>query len=282
MRFFYELRREPTAFAGLSIVIMFLAFALFAKWIAPHDPLEINLKDSQIPPAWVEGGSTEHLLGTDRLGRDLASRIIYGSRTSMLVAALGILGSCTIGVFLGLIAGYFGGRLDSLIMRVVDIQLGIPFILLAIFIVAVLGPSLRNVVLIFAIIEYPFFARITRGEVLRIKNKEFVDSAIAIGARSGRIIFKHVLPNILDTVFVSATLEVGLLILYESALGFLGLGVAPPAPTWGNLLAEGSELLKTSWWVATFPGISIMLLVLGVNLVGDWTASMLDPIARSR
>lgn len=282
MRLLHELRREPTAVVGLLIVSIYFAFALFAPWIAPHDPLEINLKASQSPPAWVEGGTSENLLGTDRLGRDLASRIIYGSRTSMLIASLGIMGSCSIGLVLGLIAGYYGGWLDSIIMRIVDIQLGIPFILLAIFIVAVLGPSLRNVVLIFSLIEYPFFARIARGEVLRIKNTEFVEAAIAVGARSDRVIFKHVLPNILDTIFVSATLEVGLLILYESALGFLGLGVAPPAPTWGNLLAEGSELLTTSWWVATFPGISILLLVLGVNLVGDWIGRVLDPLARSR
>ena len=224
----------------------------------------------------------EYILGTDMLGRDLASRIIFGSRVSITISFLGILGSCLIGLLLGLISGYYGGWIGDLIMRIVDIQLGIPFILLAIFVVSILGPSLRNVILIFALLEYPIFARITRGEVLRLKQEEFTLAARVVGGSNGWIILRHILPNLLDTIVITATLEVGLLILYEAALGFLGLGVAPPVPTWGNMLADGSELLTTSWWVATFPGFAILLLVMGVGFVGDWAARVLDPMGRKK
>lgn len=280
MRLLKDILGDPIAIAGFIIIAVYLVLALFAPWIAPYDPLEINLKKSQTPPAWSDDGSIEHILGTDMLGRDLASRIIFGSRISIAVAFLGILGSCSIGLFLGLISGYYGGRIGDLIMRIVDIQLGIPFILLAIFVVSILGPSLRNVVLIFALLEYPIFARITRGEVLRLKQAEFIEAAYIVGGSNRWIIRRHILPNLLDTIVVTATLEVGLLILYEAALGFLGLGVAPPVPSWGNLLAEGSQLLTTSWWVATFPGLAILLLVIGVNLSGDWAARVLDPSGR--
>lgn len=271
---------DATAITGAIIVLAFLLSAVFAPWVAPHDPLEVRLEISRRPPAWSANGSMDNLLGTDVLGRDILSRIIFGSRLSLVVGFLGVAGAALVGTLLGLVSGYVGGLPGEAIMRVVDIQLGIPFIVLAIVIVSVLGPSLANVLLVFTILEYPLFARLTRGETLRIREREFVLAARAIGAGSYRLLVHHIFPNVVNTIIVAATLEIASLILYEAALGFLGLGVPPPAATWGNMLADGRQFLTTSWWIATFPGIAILLLVLGVNFVGDWVSYILDPRRR--
>ncbi len=273
---------DPTAVAGAIIVLAFLLSAVFAPWVAPHDAIEVDLEISRRPPAWAANGSMDNLLGTDILGRDILSRIIFGSRVSLIVGFSGVTGAALLGVLLGLVSGYVGGLPGEAIMRLVDIQLGIPFIVLAIVIVAVLGPSLANVLLVFSILDYPLFARLTRGEVLRIKEREFVLAARAVGVGSYRLLVHHILPNVVNTIIVAATLEIASLILYEAALGFLGLGVPPPAATWGNMLADGREFLTTSWWIATFPGIAILLLVLGVNFMGDWLSHILDPRRRRR
>jgi peptide/nickel transport system permease protein len=229
------------------------------------------------PPAWQARGLWEHPLGTDHLGRDILSRIVHGGRISLGVGLSAVTLSCLIGVSLGLLAGFYGGRADALIMRVVDVFLAIPYILLAMGVVFALGPSLLNVILVMAVTRWVQFARIVRADVLSIREREFVSGARARGNRSGRLLLRHVLPNALTPIIVVATLELAFMIIYESALSFLGLGVQPPTPTWGWMLADGRNYLATAWWLATLPGLAIMLTVLAVNLLGDWLRDTLDP-----
>jgi peptide/nickel transport system permease protein len=262
---------------GLTVLFCMGGAALLAPQIAPWDPGRQMLLKRLRPPMWEARGLREHPLGTDHLGRDILSRILYGGRISLGVGLSAVTLSCLIGVTLGLLAGFHGGRTDALIMRVVDVFLAIPYILLAMGVVFALGPSLLNVILVMAVTRWVQFARIVRADVLSIREREFVSGARARGSRSARLLLRHVLPNALTPIIVVATLELAFMIIYESALSFLGLGVQPPTPTWGWMLSDGRNYVATAWWLATFPGLAIMLTVLAVNLLGDWLRDTLDP-----
>lgn len=262
---------------GLTVLLCMGGAAVFAPQIAPWDPARQMLMKRLRPPMWEARGLREHPLGTDHLGRDILSRILYGGRISLGVGLSAVSLSCLIGVTLGLLAGFHGGRTDAFIMRVVDVFLAIPYILLAMGVVFALGPSLLNVILVMAVTRWVQFARIVRADVLSIREREFVSGARARGGRSFRLLVRHVLPNALTPIIVVATLELAFMIIYESALAFLGLGVQPPTPTWGWMLSDGRNYVATAWWLATFPGLAIMLTVLAVNLLGDWLRDTLDP-----
>jgi peptide/nickel transport system permease protein len=262
---------------GVAVLALMSGSALLAPWIAPWDPGRQILLKRLRPPAWQARGMLEHPLGTDHLGRDILSRILYGGRISLAVGVSSVALSALLGVTLGLLAGFHGGRADAIIMRVVDVFLAIPYILLAMGVVFALGPSLVNVILVMGITRWVQFARIVRADVLSIREREFVSGARARGNRSTRLLLRHVLPNALTPIIVVATLELAFMIIYESALSFLGLGVQPPTPTWGWMLSDGRNYLGTAWWLATFPGLAIMLTVLAVNLLGDWLRDTLDP-----
>jgi peptide/nickel transport system permease protein len=275
-------RRRPSfrAVFGLAVLLVMGASAVLAPRIAPWDPARQMLMKRLRPPMWQARGLREHPLGTDHLGRDILSRILYGGRISLVVGLTAVSVSALIGVTLGLLAGFFGGRIDALIMRVVDVFLAIPYILLAMGVVFALGPSLLNVILVMGATRWVQFARIVRADVLSIREREFVAGARARGNRAARLLLRHVLPNALTPIIVVATLELAFMIIYESALSFLGLGVQPPTPTWGWMLSDGRNYVATAWWLATFPGLAIMLTVLAVNLLGDWLRDTLDPRLR--
>ena len=275
--------RRRTSFRavfGLAVLLLMSGAAIAAPRIAPWDPGRQMLAKRLRPPAWQARGLREHPLGTDHLGRDILSRILYGGRISLGVGVSAVTLSACLGVSLGLLAGFHGGRTDALIMRVVDVFLAIPYILLAMGVVFALGPSLLNVILVMAVTRWVQFARIVRADVLSLREREFVAGARARGNRSLRLLLHHVLPNALTPIIVVATLELAFMIIYESALSFLGLGVQPPTPTWGWMLSDGRNYVATAWWLATFPGLAIMLTVLAVNLLGDWLRDTLDPRLR--
>jgi peptide/nickel transport system permease protein len=273
--------RNRAGAIGLVIVALDLVVALLAPALAPHDPLDQDVTRRLLPPVWLAGGGAEHLLGTDQLGRDILSRIIHGSRVSLLIGFLSVIVSLPVGVCVGLLAGYWSGRLDDVTMRVADVQLAFPFILLAITIAGVLGPSPRNVVLILAIGGWVVYARLARGQVLSLREKEFIEAARGLGVGTFRILFRHLLPNVASPVIVVATFAVAQMILLESSLSFLGLGVQPPTPSWGGMLNDGRAYITVAWWLSTLPGAAIMLTVLGINFVGDWLRDLLDPRLQS-
>jgi len=273
--------RDRGGMIGLIVFLIVVFAAVFAPIISTQDPFEQNLKASKQPPAWQEDGSWEHPFGTDSLGKDVYSRVIYGTRVSLMVGLFGVLIAGILGLIVGAIAGYAGGRLDSAVMGMVNLILSLPYLLFVVFIAAVLGRSLLNVILIFGITDAPIFARVTRGEVLRIRQSGYVESAISAGARWPRIIFDHILPNLIGPLITLATFEMSRMIFYEAGLGFLGLSVPPNEyPTWGNMLAAGRKYLTTYPWMATFPGLAIMFTSLGMNLLGDWLRDVLDPRLR--
>jgi ABC-type dipeptide/oligopeptide/nickel transport system permease subunit len=274
------LRRDWSGAVGLIMVALVVATALGAPWIAPHDPLEQNLRVSKMPPVWQEGGSWAYPLGTDTLGRDILSRIIYGSRVSVTVGFFGGLLACSLGLIIGLMAGYAGGRVDNVLMGGVNLILALPYLVFVVFIAAILGRSLVNVILIFGLTDIPIFARIMRSEVLRLRESAFVEAANALGVSSSRIIFRHIRPNLVGPIITIATFEMSVMIFYEAGLGFLGLSVPPGIPSWGNMLANGRQYLTIYPWIATFPGIAIMFTGLGMNLLGDWLRDALDPYAQ--
>lgn len=267
------LARIPGAgLLGLSLVTATIAIAVFAPWLAPHDPLVQNLDRRLLPPG-VEG----HLLGTDALGRDLLARLIYGTRTPIIVGASAVLIGAGVGGVLGLASGYFGGWVDRIIMRLADIQLSLPAILLALTVIAVRGPQIGYLIAVLALSIWPATARVVRAQTLEVRQREFVQASKTVGASAFFIVRQHVLRHTFGPLIVIATLELGQTILLAAALSFLGLGVQPPTPDWGAILAEGREYLYSAWWIATFPGIALVLLVVGVNLVGDWLRDRLDP-----
>jgi len=272
-----ELVRNKAALVGLSILLVVTTGAVLAPVISPADPLLQDVSVRLKPPTLEGGDGQAHLLGTDHLGRDILSRLIYGARISLAIGISAVAVAGTLGTLIGLVAGYRGGRVDDLCMRLTDTMLAMPFILLALAVIAVLGSSLRNIIFVLGITSWVSYARVVRAEVLTLRMREFVAAAQALGGHGTRIIFRHLLPNVLTPVIVIATLEVARMIILESALSFLGLGVQPPTPTWGGMLADGRAYLSTAWWLATFPGLCIMLSVLGINLLGDWFRDVLDP-----
>jgi peptide/nickel transport system permease protein len=263
--------------AGLLIVLAMTGLAVGAALVSPHDPYEQDVKARLKPPVWMKGGSAAHLLGTDPVGRDILARIIYGSRISLATGAVSVVISVIIGVLLGLLGGYYGGKLDSVITNLVNVMMAFPFMLLALTAVAVMGPSFRNMVIVLGITGWPIYTRVVRAETAQLKSLEFVTAARAMGFSSLRIIIRHVLPNTLNTIIVTSSLEVARMILMESILSFLGLGVQPPTPSWGGMLGEGRTYMLTHWWLATFPGIAIFVTTLGINLMGDGLRDLLDP-----
>ncbi len=274
------LARDKAGIVGLIMFLMVVFAAIFSPWISPHDPVKQNLRFAKDPPAWAEGGSMEYLLGTDNLGRDILSRIIYGSRVSLTVGFFGVLIASSIGIVIGLVSGYAGGTTDNVIMGGVNLILALPYLIFVVFIAAILGSSLMNVILIFGFTDIPIFVRITRGEVIKMRASGFVESAHSIGARDTRIIFRHILPNLIGPIVTLATFEMSAMIFYEAGLGFLGLSVPPSIPSWGNMLAAGRQYLVIYPWIATFPGLAIIFTGLGMNLLGDWLRDVLDPRMR--
>jgi peptide/nickel transport system permease protein len=276
------LLKSKTGTIGLLIVIVVVFMAVFASAIAPHDPAKTQAAQRLKPPMWMEGGSPANPLGTDNLGRDVLSRIIYGSQVSLMVGVCAVAVAGAIGVVLGLVSGYFGGIVDNLIMRTVDSFLAIPNILFMLVILTVLGPSLTTLILVLGFTNWVKYARIIRGEVLSVKERDFVRAARTVGASDGRIIFTHILPNVISSFIVVSTLSVATTIIAEASLSFLGLGIQPPTVSWGGMLSDGRQYLATSWWVATFPGVAITITVLGIMFLGDWLRDILDPRMKAR
>src|SRR5882724_2859364 len=272
-------RRELPWFAGSVLVLLVLA-AIFSSSLAPQSPTDGDITQKLIPPIWMEGGEGAHPLGTDRFGRDVLSRVIYGSRISLLVSLIAIGVAGTFGTALGLISGYRGGLTDAILMRLTDVGLSLPTILIAVVLVAVSEPSFRNVVLVIALLLWPRFARQIRGETLAVKEQDFVALAVVAGRSSAWIIRRHIFPNVVPTLLVISTLQVGYVILLEGTLSFLGVGVPPPNPAWGLMIADGRGFLATAWWMSLFPGLAMLLTVLAVNLLGDWLRDHLDPKLR--
>lgn len=265
---------------GGLVILALVLVAIFAPWVAPHDPLTQHILGRLKPPVWMPGGTTEYLLGTDQLGRDLLSRIIFGSRISLLVGLSAVCIAVLIGVFLGLLAGYFGGWLDGVISFFVNTMLSFPFILLAMSLVVVLGPSLQNIIIALGVTGWPVFTRVTRVEAMKLREREFVLAAVSQGLSSVRVIFHHILTNLTAPILVIATVEVARAIIRESLLSFLGLGIQPPTPSWGVMLAEGRDYMLIKWWLAAFPGMAIFLSALGINLLGDALRDLTDPHLR--
>ncbi|MCI0408061.1 MAG: ABC transporter permease [Acidobacteria bacterium] len=275
-----SLRRGKGALFGAGLLLVMVLSAFLAPVLAPHDPLLAEITQRLRPPVWAAKGTPENLLGTDQLGRDVLSRTIYGSRVSLIVGITAVFISGTLGVVLGLISGFQGGRLDTLIMRVADVQLAFPFILLAIAVVAVVGGGLLNVILILGVTGWVSYGRVVRSQVLSVKEKEYVEAARALGSRSGALIFRHILPNVMTPVIVLATFNVASYMVAEASLTFLGLGVQPAIPSWGLMLADGRDYIRTGWWMAIFPGLALVFTVLSINLLGDWLREYLDPRLR--
>ncbi|MBV9170914.1 MAG: ABC transporter permease [Chloroflexi bacterium] len=277
-RLVHSLRTRSSTLLAVGILLIFIGCALFAPAIAPHPPRSGEVMDSKLPPAWLPGGDPRFLLGTDELGRDILSRVIFGAQISLAVGFTAVALAGAVGITLGLLAGYFRGPVDDVIMRLGDVQLALPQILMAIAILATLGPGPQNVVLTLAITGWVTYARVVRGEVLSLREKEFVQAARCIGVNHLSIMFRHILPNVTGSIIVIASFAVAATILAEAALSFLGLSVGPDVPTWGGMVASGRDQIITGqWWIYTFPGLAIMLTVLGINLIGDWLRDYLDP-----
>jgi peptide/nickel transport system permease protein len=272
-----RLLRLRWGLAAAGVLLLVVASAALAPQISPHDPLVVNIRHRLAPPAWMEGGSTQHLLGTDQVGRDLLSRMIFGGRVSLVVGVTAVLISATIGVLLGLGAGYFGGNSDWLIMTFVNVMLTFPFVLLALAVIAVLGPSLVNMIIVLGVAGWPIYARVVRAETLAMREREFVLAGRALGMSHVRLVFRQIIPNLVSVIVVIATLQVAQVIILESFLSFLGLGIQPPTPAWGNMLGEGRLYMLNSWWIATFPGLAIFVTTLAINLMGNALRDWLDP-----
>jgi peptide/nickel transport system permease protein len=279
--FLRRLAARRTALFGLVVVAIVVLTAVAAPLLSPFDPIEQDLGDRRLKePGFRDAAGALHPLGTDHLGRDLLARVIYGARPALLVGFAAVAISGLIGMAVGLASGYFGGRIDDALMRLADIQLAFPFILLAIAVIGVLGPSLKTIIVVIGVSSWVVYARIVRGAVLTLREREFVQAALALGGGDSRVLLRHILPNVFTPWLVVATLDIARVIVIESALSFLGLGVQPPAPTWGGMLADGRVYISTAWWLATFPGLAILVTVLGINLFGDGLRDTLDPRLR--
>lgn len=274
-RIWQEFLRNRLAQFGVAIVVTLLVMVAFASEIAPHDPTKFNLPQRNQPPVFVEGGDWTYPLGTDAHGRDVLSRIIHGARTSLGVAAAGVSIAVILGVTLGLIAGYFGGLWDTLIMRFIDILLSIPLILMALLVIAILGPEIINIILVMGLAGWIWHARIVRGNVLRIREEQFILAAVNVGTTHLGIMFHHVLPHLLAPVLVTATMQIGYMVILESGLAFFG--IAGTTLSWGWDISAGRKYLGTAWWIASFPGFAIFLTVLSFNMIGDFLRDVIDP-----
>ena len=268
--------RELPVFS-IALLVVFIFLGVFADWISPHDPLRTNLRSVLLPPFWGEGGTTTYLLGTDHLGRDILSRLIHGSRVSIEVGFAVVTIAGLLGTVVALLAGYIGGLIDTLLMRLNDIVLSMPYLMVAIVLSAVLGPSKGNIIIILVALGWAGYARVLRSEVLRVKGGDFVRLAEIAGCSRIRIMARHIFPNILNTLIIMATLQLGMVIIMEASLSFLGLGVPAPEPAWGSMAAEGKDYIYDNWWLSFWPGVAIMLVVISCNFMGDWLRFRLDP-----
>ncbi|HWO78502.1 MAG TPA: ABC transporter permease [Bacillus sp. (in: firmicutes)] len=276
------LLQSKTGTVGFIIVLFVILTAIFADIIAPHDPVKNNLQDMLKPPFWLDGGSSTYILGTDNLGRDILSRILYGTRVSLLVGVFSVILAGLIGIIVGIIAGYYGGMIDNILMRIVDSFLAIPSILFILVVLAVFDPSIFVLVIVIGFTNWVTYARVVRGEVLSIKEREFVKASKSIGTKNRTIMLKHIFPNIVSSFIVISTLSIATTIILEASLSFLGLGIQPPDVSWGGMLTDGRNYLATNWWLATFPGIAITITVLGIIFLGDWLRDVLDPRIKGR
>jgi len=266
-----------TAFIGAIIVLSFILVAVFAPFITSHDPLKSSIVKRLNPPSWIEGGSTTYILGTDEIGRDIFSRIIYGARVSLLVGLITVTISGVMGTVLGSFAGYYRGRFDAILSRFADLLLSFPYLIFAIFLMAIIGPGFFNLIVVLCFKSWVIFFRLSRGEMISEKTKEYVEAAQALGESDTKIIFKEVLPNIIHSLLVLATLQVGFFIILEASLSFLGLGIQPPTPAWGSMINSGRAYMLTAWWISTIPGVALFILVLSINLFGEGLRDILDP-----
>jgi peptide/nickel transport system permease protein len=266
------LRRNGLGFLGLALAALALIAAVAAPVLAPHDPVKGDFSQGLKPP-----GTPGHLLGTDQLGRDTLSRVLYGARVALFIGLCTVLLTALVGGLLGLLAGFFGGWPGNALMRLCDVQLSFPFILLALTINAIVGLGLRNIIVSLAAAGWVVYARVVRGEVLSVKQRDYVQAAAALGTGRSRILFRHVLPNVAPSIIIVASLQFSQFIVAEAAISFLGFGVQPPTPAWGSMLSESRDFLYVAWWLAAFPGAALALTALGVNLVGDWLRDILDP-----
>ena len=273
-----SLRRLPVI--PTTIIVLFIVISLFGEWLTPASAYDQNLRLRFLPPSWLEGGDARFLLGTDNLGRDILSRIIVGARASFIVAISALTFGSAMGSIIGLASGYFGGKLDTFIMRTADGMMAFPLVLAALLLVAVIGPGVHTVVIATSLVLWARFARLIRSEVLSVRERDFVKLARIAGASSLRIMFVHILPNVLNSVVVLLTLQLGFVIIVEATLSFLGAGVPPPTPTWGQMVAGGRTYIETAWWISVFPGLAIAAVVLAFNLLGDWLRDHLDPKLR--
>jgi peptide/nickel transport system permease protein len=274
------LLKKPTVAFALVVAVILVLAAMFAPWIAPFNPLMGTLEARLMPPAWQAGGSWSHVLGTDVLGRDIFSRLLYGARISLAVCVIAIAVAGCVGSSLGILAGYLGGWVEKLIMRIVDLAISLPVILIALLYGVLFGPSFGNIVIIISLLLWSQFARMARGETLKVKSQDFVDLARTAGCSSLSIMWRHILPNIAGSLTVLATLQVGTVIIMEASLSFLGVGVPPPWPAWGSMIADGRSYVVSAWWLCIFPGLAVLLTVLAMNLLGDELTDALNPQLR--
>jgi len=277
-----SLRKILSAARGVPVIpiiilLTFVIVGVFGSFIMPHDPTDADFEYTLTPPFWQKGGTTKYLLGTDHLGRDVLSRLISGTRISLQVGFIVVALAGMLGSVIALLSGYLGGWIDMVLMRLTDTVMSLPYLMVAIVLAAVLGPSKNNIIIILAIVGWAGYARVLRGEVLRIKESDFVHLAVTSGCSKTRIMVVHLFPNIVNTLVVLATLQLGIVIIAESSLSFLGVGVPPPDPAWGLMIAEGRNYISNGWWLCLWPGLSILLVVLSCNLVGDWLRVRLDP-----
>jgi peptide/nickel transport system permease protein len=282
MRLGKLLLQSSTGTVGFIIVLLVFFVAIFANAIAPHDPAVNNLSDMLKPPVWLEGGSSTYFLGTDNLGRDILSRIIHGTRISLLVGIVSVILAGIIGMVIGITAGFYGGIIDNILMRIVDSFLAIPSILFILVVLAVFEPSVMVLIVVIGLTNWVTYARVVRGEVLSIKEREYVKASRSIGTKNIVIMLKHIFPNVISSFIVISTLSVATTIILEASLSFLGLGIQPPTVSWGGMLTDGRNYLATNWWIATFPGIAITITVLGIIFLGDWIRDVLDPRTQLR
>jgi peptide/nickel transport system permease protein len=270
-----DLSRLP--WGSFVIIVVLVLIAILAPLIAPHSPTAQSLPDKLLPPAWQEGGSTKHLLGTDVLGRDVLSRLIYGARVSLIVATAALLAGGGVGLMVGIVSGYLGGRTDSVLMRIVDATLTFPTILIALLLAVSLGQGLGTISIAITVLIWARFARVVRGEALAVKTRDFVALARVHGCSHLRIMAVHIVPNVLNTFMVLLTLHIGFVIIVEASLSFLGAGIPPPTPSWGQMVADGRGHIASAWWLSVVPGVAIIMVVLAFNLFGDWLRDWLDP-----